>query len=145
MEGQALQHVHFGTSRLDDLIELIYNALKPRQPAGLAQGRELDGPPLKLKHPAPRPVIRCWLFEVLKPISGPCTQCMVYLAWYQAQIKGITRLNQGNRTPCRLFVRCLKDGFCDGYNMPRMPVISWQGPGEHVLNGGTLSSAGSAA
>ncbi|CAL5227755.1 g10774 [Coccomyxa viridis] len=64
LEAQALQHVHFGTLRLDDLIEYIYNALKPRQPTGALQGRENDGQPLKLKHPAPRPVIRCWLFEV---------------------------------------------------------------------------------
>ncbi|CAK0750991.1 hypothetical protein CVIRNUC_002033 [Coccomyxa viridis] len=64
LEAQALQHVHFGTLRLDDLIEYLYNALKPRQPAVAPQGLEHAGQPLKLKHPAPRPVVRCWLFEV---------------------------------------------------------------------------------
>ena len=86
LEAQALQHVHFGTLRLDDFIEYIYNALKPRQPTGALQGRENDGQPLKLKHPAPRPIIRCWLFEVSRAVPVLQSDCMPQLANAHGQI-----------------------------------------------------------
>lgn len=59
---QALRMVHHSIRRLDDLIEYIHNAVKPRAvPSYTRESEELGE---KLKHPAPRPVIRCWLFEV---------------------------------------------------------------------------------
>ncbi|BDA46316.1 probable Bromodomain adjacent to zinc finger domain protein 1A at N-terminal half [Coccomyxa sp. Obi] len=62
LEEFALGLVHHSVLRLDDLIDYIHEAVKPRAIA--TQGRDNDLQPEKLKHPAPRPVIRCWLFEV---------------------------------------------------------------------------------
>lgn len=62
LEEFALGLVHHSVLRLDDLIDYIHDAVKPRAIA--TQGRDNDLQPEKLKHPAPRPVIRCWLFEV---------------------------------------------------------------------------------
>lgn len=65
LEEFALGLVHHSVLRLDDLIDYIHEAVKPRAIA--TQGRDNDLQPEKLKHPAPRPVIRCWLFEVSMP------------------------------------------------------------------------------
>ena len=65
LEAKALRLVHHSTLRLDDLIDYIHDALKPRAIA--AQGREGDVQTDKLRHPAPRSVIRCWLFEASPP------------------------------------------------------------------------------
>lgn len=65
LEEFALGLVHHSVLRLDDLIDYIHDAVKPRAIA--TQGRDNDLQPEKLKHPAPRPVIRCWLFEVSSP------------------------------------------------------------------------------
>ena len=84
LEAKALRLVHHSTLRLDDLIDYIHDALKPRAIA--AQGREGDAQTDKLRHPAPRSVIRCWLFEVspascvmvqgrARPVLSQTTRC----------------------------------------------------------------------
>lgn len=68
LEEYALGFVHHSVLRLDDLIDYIHDAVKPRAVA--TQGRDNDLQSEKLKHPAPRPVVRCWLFEVILSSYG---------------------------------------------------------------------------
>jgi hypothetical protein len=72
LEAQALRMVHHSVKRLDDLIDYIHDAVTPR--ALPAHSKENDAQGEKLKHPAPRPVIRCWLFEVCNAFK--CCFCV---------------------------------------------------------------------
>ena len=128
LEEFALGLVHHSVLRLDDLIDYIHEAVKPRAIA--TQGRDNDLQPEKLKHPAPRPVIRCWLFEVSMS-SRALLSNQIALARFQITrcLMDISLFISASRTTVQVAVHeqvggcqnfwLAKDGFVDRYGLAR--------------------------